>query len=142
MNGNPKEHTVHNGFTLYHQSNDSNSHVVIVGDMNEDGIITIEDSQILLDLYSNFFRNSTVDFSVAYVSNCVDANGNPISIDGYVLIIVGDVNEDGLINNADAELLMEYFADYVLAGNNLADYDGIIGTEATVYEVIKVTFPT
>ncbi len=126
----PVNPSVSNGFTIYRY--DSNTEV-IGGDINYDGVITASDPQLLLTLLTN--NNYSInmnEYGIIYeVPDYPD-------VPAYYLIAVGDVNEDGLINIADAQDLLTYYSLYV--AGNISGYEGIIGTEIHLYVPYSISF--
>lgn len=111
------------GYTLYHYDS-------VYGDIDNNGTVNAADAQWLATIYVN--NNMYIDmtnYTIVY-------NSNP-EITGAHLIAVGDVNEDGVINMADAQAILNYYSTYVVGG--VSGYTGIIGTDCWTAYYISFT---
>lgn len=104
----------------------------IYGDLNNDGDVASDDAQLLLNIYN---ANGELDLDTMVYDTTYTAPG--VSIYGSHLAAVSDINQDGVINSDDVDLISEYYVNYVVIG--LSGYNGIIGT--TAYYYIEYTVP-
>lgn len=107
----------------------SSSYTFMLGDVNGDGYITVEDVQLLVQLY-HISQTEELDVDGTYTVSSTTYPGLYISINGTPTLVlrVADVNRDCVINEDDAWDLLAYYTEVVVSGQ---PYDGEIGQMQT-----------
>ena len=133
---NPVTHTVTNGFTLYQSAASNLYGSWLIGDMNNDGDISVDDALLIQGLYTYCGTGSSIsdtDYIATYTLYSTD-------YDAAFVISVCDINQDGVIDNSDVSLVLSYYTTYVLGHGDLNNYTGNIGSAAEVFFEVFVPF--
>lgn len=107
----------------------ANPYTFMLGDINGDGYVTVEDVQLLVQLY-HISQTEELDVDGTYTVSSTTYPGLYISINGTPTLVlrVADVNRDCVINEDDAWDLLAYYTEVVVSGQ---PYDGEIGQMQT-----------
>ena len=127
-----------NGFTLFHYTSPTLNQSWIIGDIDHDGYITAADAQLILGVYVDYGVSNTGVYTAEYIGTFDLESGQ--TVDKIYVVTVSDVNGDGVVDTADANQVLDYYATYVAGQGNLNNYTGIIGTSTGLYTEYSVTF--
>lgn len=107
----------------------ANSYTFMLGDINGDGYISIDDVQLLVQLVNSVTGNE-LDVDGTYSVSSTTYPGLYISINGTPTLVlrVADVNFDMIVDIDDAWDLLAYYTEVVVSGQ---PYDGEIGQMQT-----------
>lgn len=140
-NTHPIAHTETDGFTLYRYVSSYQGNTWIIGDINNDGVVSLDDAQLILGLYSHYDLMGEVISVTEYVGTYELNTLNHDEVDAVFVITVCDVNSDGVVDVADSMLVLSYYSTYVLGNGNLSDYTGIIGTNVGLFVEYYISLP-
>lgn len=129
---------VTNGYTLYSYSSGTPYTTWIIGDIDHDGYITAADAQLILGVYVDYGVSNTGVYTAEYIGTFDLESGQ--TVDKIYVVTVSDVNGDGVVDTADANQVLDYYATYVAGQGNLNNYTGIIGTPTGLYTEYTITF--
>ena len=124
----PISYSMPSGFTLY--ARDPYEYDWQIGDVNNDGQISIEDVQLIQGLYTYCGNGSSLaltDYTAEYTLYGT-YNFNAIFIHS-----VCDINQDGLIDYTDMMEVFSYYTTYVIGHENLNNYTGSINQTAEYF---------
>lgn len=137
----PVSHSSTNGFTLYRHFSSYNNNSWMIGDINDDGVVSLEDAQIIQYLYTHYSVSGGAPLNVSEYVGTFELDSSGLNnADAIFVITVCDVNADGVIDISDAMLVLSYYTTYEVGNGNLSDYTGIIGTNAGIYVAHTVLF--
>lgn len=107
----------------------ANSYTFMLGDINGDGYISIDDVQLLVQLVNSVTGNE-LDVDGTYTVSSTTYPGLYISINGTPTLVlrVADVNFDMIVDIDDAWDLLAYYTEVIVSGQ---PYDGEIGQMQT-----------
>jgi hypothetical protein len=122
--------------TTFTYTESSISYSYVLGDLDGNGEVTVEDAQLLdllVDTYGPVIAIDATDTGLTY-SSTTPYQGLFISIDGVetLVLCVADVNFDGVVDGTDQHLVLVYYVNVIVSGQS---YSGEIGETQT-----KVTY--
>lgn len=99
----------------------------LIGEIDDDGVITAMDASYLQDVIDYFGNISVNNSNASYMFYYMDCYGM-FSDDATFCFAVGDVNEDGVINMTDVNLILSYVSN--------PSPTSIIGTYIMFYSIM------
>lgn len=140
-NTSPVSHSSTNGFTLYLHLSSYYNNSWIIGDVNNDGIASLQDAQIIQYLYTHYSVSGGIPLDVSEYVGTFELDSSGLNTaDAIFVVTVCDVNADGVIDISDAMLVLGYYTTYEVGHGDLSNYTGIIGTDVGIYVEHTVVF--